>query len=254
MTNEYKILLLDVDGTTVASNGEALPSERVVKAVKEAQKHLHVALATGRPIQLAETVYSALGLHGPSVFNGGAEIIDVSTNKVLHRQLLSVYVLKELVKLALPFGYEVYTDYDQYEAVINSPEQIEHEAAKLFIEAVNTKDAISLLEELTAVEGASAHPTTSWNDGDVVDIHITHEHATKRYGVDRLLSILGLSKEQAIAIGDGHNDIPLLESAGFKVAMGNAPDEVKAIADYVAPTIDDDGVAETIERHILNVH
>ena len=254
MANDYRILLLDVDGTTVASNGEALPSERVIKAVKDAQNHLHVALATGRTIQLAEPVYSALGLYGPSVFNGGAEIIEVSTNQILHRQLLGVDALRELVKLALPFGYGIYTDDDEYGTPIHSLEQIESEAAKLFIEAVNTKDAISILEELTAVEGTSAHPTTSWIDGDVVDIHITHEHATKRYGVDKLLNILGLRKEQAIAIGDGHNDIPLLESAGLKVAMGNAPDEVKALADYVAPNIDEDGVAETIERYILNVH
>ena len=57
-----------------------------------------------------------------------------------------------------------------------------------------------------------------------------------------------------MAIGDGHNDIPLLEAAGFKVAMGNAPDEVKAVADYVAPSLQDDGVAEAIERFILKGH
>jgi hydroxymethylpyrimidine pyrophosphatase-like HAD family hydrolase len=55
-----------------------------------------------------------------------------------------------------------------------------------------------------------------------------------------------------IAIGDGHNDMPLLEAAGLKVAMGNAPDEVKQLADYVAPSLADDGVAAAIDKFVLS--
>jgi hydroxymethylpyrimidine pyrophosphatase-like HAD family hydrolase len=84
-----------------------------------------------------------------------------------------------------------------------------------------------------------------------MDIHVTHEHATKRYGVEQLTEMLSLPKEQVMAIGDGHNDMPLLEAAGLKVAMGNAPDEVKQLANYIAPTLADDGVAAAIEKFIL---
>jgi HAD superfamily hydrolase (TIGR01484 family) len=251
MLGTYKLLLLDLDGTTVASKGDALPTERVIHAVRQAQKSVHVAVATGRPLPFAQSVTDALRLHGPSVFNGGAEIIDLSTGKTLHRKSLSVAKLQELVKICLPFGYEVATDADQYKTAIAGPDDIKSDAAKLFIGAVPTSDAVHLLEELAAVPGAAAHPTTSWTDGDVVDIHITHEHATKRYGVEKLISILGCTRAEVLAIGDGHNDLPLLEVAGFKVAMGNAPDEIKAVADYVAPPLSEDGVAETLERYIL---
>ena len=249
---KYKLLLLDLDGTTVASKGNALPSQRVIDTITEAQKHVKVALATGRPFELAKPIIDALHLTDIGVFNGGAELVDMGTSKVHSRKLLTAETLQELVHLALPFGYNVYTDSDQYDVSISKPEDVTGSAAKLFIEAVATKDAIHMLEQLNGVPEASAHPTTSWDDGDVVDIHITHEHATKRHGAEQLIALLGLSKAQVIAVGDSHNDVPLLEAAGLKAVMGNAPDEVKQLADYIAPSLVDDGVADVIEKFILN--
>ena len=251
---KYELLLLDLDGTTVASKGDALPSQRVIDTVAEAQKHVEVALATGRPFDLAKPIIDALHLTGIGVFNGGAELIDMGTGEVQSRQLLTAETLRELVHLALPFGYNIYTDADEYGVPISIPEDVTDSAAKLFIEAVATKDALHMLEQLNGVPETSAHPTTSWDDGDVVDIHITHEHATKRHGAEQLITLLGLSKAQVIAVGDSHNDVPLLEAAGLKVAMGNAPDEVKGIADYIAPSLTDDGVAYVIEKFILGQH
>lgn len=248
---KYKILVLDIDGTVAQHSEDALPSARVDKAVREAQKHLTVAIATGRPFHLARPVFEALGLNGPGVFNGGAEIIDLATQEILHKQLLTPEMVRELYLLAQPFNCNIYFNNDQETTLITSAEAANKSSAKLFIEAVKADDLIHLLESLGAVEGAAAHPTPSWTKGDVHDLHITHEHATKRYGVDRLLQMLDIDKEDAIAVGDGYNDVPLMEAAGFKVAMGNAPDEVKAIADFIAPSIDEDGVAEVIERFIL---
>ncbi len=242
---------MDLDGTTVASNEAAMPSKRVIEAVKSAQNKVHVAVATGRPYSYALPVIKALNLRGPSVFNGGAEIVESDTGKVLHRQMLSIDALQELATLSLPFGYKIYSDEDDYSSPITNPKQVTGEAAKFFIEAVKTNDAIHILEELAAVKTAAAHPTTSWDTGDVVDIHVTHVDGTKRHGVERLITMLGIDKEHALAIGDSHNDIPMMEAAGFKVAMGDAPKEVKVLADYIAPSLHDDGVAETIERFIL---
>jgi hypothetical protein len=251
MSNKYKLLLLDVDGTTVASSAEALPSEAVIKAVQEAQKHLHVSLATGRPIQLAKPVIDAIGLHGLGVFKGGAEIIDIVSGKVVFTQRIAVANMRETVKLALPFGFKIYACDDHGKTLVTSPSQVVKPAANILITAVKTSDAVGLLEELAAVKGIIAHPASSWETGDIVDIHVTHEYATKRHSAERLMAMLDCKKEEVIAIGDGHNDIPLLEVAGFKVAMGNSPDEVKAIADYVAPSLEDDGVADAIKRFIL---
>lgn len=248
--NTYKLLLLDLDGTTVASSGAALPSDRVAQAVQHAQQHVHVALATGRPMDLAQEIIDVLNLTGPSVFNGGAEIIDTVSKTFLHEQLLSSESIRELVTLSEALGVNVYSDKDEYGTPLSASDNLET-TAKLFIGNIPTEEANHLAEMFNSVKAVSAHITTSWDDGDVVDIHITHEHATKRYGVEKLMEILGIKKNEVIAIGDGYNDLPMLEAAGFRVAMGNAPDEIKAVADHVAPSLDEDGVADTIEKFIL---
>jgi len=63
---------------------------------------------------------------------------------------------------------------------------------------------------------------------------------------------LKISREEIIGIGDHYNDFPLLMACGLKVAMGNAVDDLKAIADYIAPSVEKDGVADVIDRFVLN--
>ena len=251
MPTKYALVILDIDGTTVPSGQNSLPSQRVVKAVMAAQKKVHVAIATGRPYNFALPVITSLGLSGLSIVNGGAEIVDVDSGELIYTKSLSKRALKELVKVCLPFGYQFYSDSDEYSRPIASPNEITSGASKLFIRAVKPTDILPILEAISAVETAAGHPTTSWDKGNVRDIHVTHVLGTKRHGVERLIKMIGADKKHTMAIGDSHNDIPLLEAAGFKVAMGNGPKEVKAIADFIAPSIDDDGVAVAIERFIL---
>jgi HAD superfamily hydrolase (TIGR01484 family) len=252
MQTSFSLVLLDLDGTTVVSKGDALPSRKVIGAVKKAQGKVHVAVATGRNSQQAKPATEALELHGPSVFNGGAEIINLTNHEIVYREVISTQTLRKLVKVSLPFKYKIYIEEEAYTSRITSPDDITVEAAKLLIEAVDTKSVAEIFKKIETVAGTIAHTATSWSDGDVVDIHVTNEHATKKHGVERLIAHLGIDKKSVLAIGDGHNDIPLLEAAGTKVAMGNAPDEVKAIADFIAPSLDEDGVAVAIERYILN--
>ena len=248
---QYKLLLLDVDGTLTASKANALPSAAVIAAVQAAQQKVTVALATGRPKDFAMPVVEALKLKGYGIFNNGAEVIHTTDGSLAFEQLLSVAQLRELITLALPFGYPTYTDEDQYSQAVQSPADAVKPTAKLFIEAVRTADIPAMIETLNSVHDVIAHPTTSWKDGDVLDVHVNHGLATKRHGAEQLIDLLGITKDEVMAIGDSFNDMPLLEAASLKVAMGNAAPEVKAVADYIAPSLEDDGVADAINRFIL---
>ena len=70
-------------------------------------------------------------------------------------------------------------------------------------------------------------------------------------GAASIAKKLGISRKEIIACGDGYNDYPLLMAAGLKVAMGNAISDLKEIADYIAPPVQKDGVADVIEKFIL---
>jgi hydroxymethylpyrimidine pyrophosphatase-like HAD family hydrolase len=63
--------------------------------------------------------------------------------------------------------------------------------------------------------------------------------------------MLGVKYEEIIGVGDSYNDYSLLMASGLKVAMGNAVKELKDVADYIAPSVDEDGLAEVIERYII---
>lgn len=249
---KYTLLLLDLDGTTVASKAHALPSPKVREAIGRAKSNMNIAVVSGRPFPMAKPVIDDLGLTGLGVFNGGAEIVDMQTGEIKSSKLLPVKIMRELFTVSRPYGYTLYTDEDQYSTPLTSPEQIKKAAVKFFIEEVAVKDLPAMLETLASVKHTAAHPTSSWGDGDVMDIHVTHERGTKRYGVEKLTKLLGVDQQHVIAIGDSPNDLPLFEAAGLKIAMGNAPAEVKQMADFVTATLDEDGVAVAIEKFILS--
>ena len=83
-------------------------------------------------------------------------------------------------------------------------------------------------------------------------VDVTDQSVSKMHGISEVFEILGISREDAIGVGDSYNDFPLLMACGLKVAMGNAIDELKSIADYIAPSVDDDGVTDVIEKFVLN--
>ena len=80
---------------------------------------------------------------------------------------------------------------------------------------------------------------------------IQHVEATKQHAIFEVAKLLHIDTHEIIGVGDGYNDFPLLMACGLKVAMGNAVPELKAIADYIAPTIDEDGVSDIIEKFVL---
>ena len=118
------------------------------------------------------------------------------------------------------------------------------------IYAVSKNEAQEIVETIAKVSGLVAHAMGSWTQ-DMYDVHITHELATKKHALQALLARLNVDHHNVMVVGDGGNDIPLFELAGVKVAMGNGADELKKRADWIAPSVDDDGLVRAIEKYIL---
>ncbi len=79
-------------------------------------------------------------------------------------------------------------------------------------------------------------------------LDIVPQGLSKSYGASKMLEHIGVAREECMAFGDGGNDIPIIEYAGIGVAMGNATDDVKAAADYVTDSVDEDGIVSAL-RH-----
>ena len=80
-------------------------------------------------------------------------------------------------------------------------------------------------------------------------LELVDKRCSKGLAMEQLIQHLGIPREETIAIGDGYKDIPMLEFAGLGIAMGNACDAVKAAADTVTDTNDNDGVAKALVRY-----
>ena len=85
------------------------------------------------------------------------------------------------------------------------------------------------------------------------ELEITARGVNKGTGVAELMAYMGVSANAAVAFGDGGNDLPLAQAVGRFVAMGNADEELKAVADEVCPSVDKDGVAVWIESNLLAI-
>lgn len=247
---KYKALILDIDGTIVPSRKDGMPSKRVVEAIHKAQDKITVSVASGRPYFLARNILKALNIDDPCVLDGGAQIMDIKTGKILFERFLSVEKQKEILRLLLSYGYEIYPSKEG--PPLKSIDEVNEKTGKLVVVGVPPENTIKMLEELTAIEKIAVHPVhNAWVNPDFIDVHITNSESTKKHAIQELLKIISVKKEKVIGIGDSLNDMPLFESVGFKIAMGNAPKELKEQADYVAPSVEEDGVADVIEKFVL---
>lgn len=86
---------------------------------------------------------------------------------------------------------------------------------------------------------------TLWHDGGAFDI--TPKGGSKQLGIQKVVEHFGYSLEEIAAIGDGYNDIPMIRYAGTGIAMGNARDPVKEVADFVTDPIEKDGLLHAVE-------
>lgn len=248
---KYKLLVLDLDGTTVPSQEDGMPSSKVRNAIIKAHDYIKISVASGRPYYLAKNILDSLQIDGPCVLDGGAQIIDVKTGKILFEGFLSIKDQKQILKICLPYGYNIYNS-EEEDDLMDSLNDVKVKTGKLVATGVTKEDALKMLAELTAISNIAAHPVNfSWVRPDLVDIHITNKEATKKEAIEKLLKFFKVEKKDVIGIGDSPNDMPLFLSVGFKIAMGNAPKELKDQADFIAPSLDEDGVAEVVKKFIL---
>jgi HAD superfamily hydrolase (TIGR01484 family) len=246
---QYKALLLDLDGTTIRNQADALPSTKVLQAIKKAQKILTVSVITGRNKRLTVPVMKKLHINGPTVLLGGALIMDSLCEEILYHKGILEKDYYEVIDILRSMNISFYLDYID-NAIKYSGESYQKDVLGLFCNLLEVDVADKIYEEVSKIPTIYVHKMLSWQKGKL-GLSIQHAETTKQHAVLKVAEMLGIGTKEIIGVGDGYNDFPLLMACGLKVAMGNAVDDLKAIADYIAPTVEEDGIADVIEKFIL---
>lgn len=248
--------MLDVDGTLVPYDYEALPSEAVVDAVEKAKDHVTVCIVTGRSYGFTKPVLDKLGLHtGFGVFNNGGQVMDLATRELIYNKHIDVSDAREIVDILhnarIPFFLKQEVTTLGYKRGHFSKKDKITTPYMFFTEETEDEENIErVLRQLSHLSNIVVHKASHKAPGKF-GINIVHAEATKLHGVHEVIKKLEIEPEHVIGVGDGYNDFPLLMASGLKVAMGNAVEDLKEIADFVAPTVHDDGVAKVIDKYIL---
>lgn len=265
----YELLVLDVDGTLVNTKKEI--TELTRQAIIECQeKGIKVAIASGRCTEGIRHQAKAIGLdvYGGYIisFNGG-RITNFQTGEVIYDIPLADGMIHELYDYSKQHGTGILTynegrivshsDIDPYIVVdakgcdlpIVVPEDFHNEVhfAGNKVILTGAPEMLAQLEKKAAKDFAGK---LSVYRSEGFYLEMMPLGVDKAYGVSKLLERLGYRRNQMVCCGDGFNDLPMIEYAGLGVAMANAPEELKKMADYIAPSCDEDGLVDVIHRFI----
>lgn len=247
---KIKALIFDLDGTAIPKKFDGMPSQVVIQAVQEAKKHCHVSIATGRPYELCKQILDALDIDDVCIVNGGTHLYSRKTCEYIWKQEIDAIALQELFFELKKFSHYEVADEKRLERVPLGQYRTDEPVGLSCIFSTSEKDASEIMSIVKKFPAVTAHAVSSWKD-KTFDIHITHELATKKHALQSLLARINIDHKTAMVVGDGGNDLPLFELAGLKVAMGNASDDLKVHADWIAPSVDEDGLAVAIKKYIL---
>jgi Cof subfamily protein (haloacid dehalogenase superfamily) len=269
----YRLLALDLDGTAIELG--QMPTLHVRQAVAAAgARGVRVVVATGRPYISARKFQAALEVDTPLICFQGALVKEViGDQSTLTAEPLPEEPLAEVIALVEQRGWEfnLYSEDFIHLARMNHPESFYERWFGLPCAPVQSlTDALMIMRDRGTAPlkgmfiGESAlidrlTPEIRERYGDrfaVVRSHalfseITAPGVSKGSALAFLAHRYGIAREETIAAGDNGNDVSMIEWAGLGVAMANATPEARAVADWVAPSVAEDGVAALIDRFIL---
>ena len=264
--DSWRLLGLDIDGTLMHWGGDI--SDRVVRAIEQVRMcRNHVILATGRNIVATMPVAERLGIRrGYAVCANGAVTIRLNPASpggydIIETVTFDPTAALELIRQEMPdaffavedlgVGFRVSREFPMGELagrqiVVDSFEELaQGEVTRVVIRApgVDVGHFDDLVQRIGLNDVTYAVGYSAWLD-------LTPPNVTKASALEALRRKMGVYPAHTVAVGDGNNDLAMLEWAGQSAAMGNAPAHVHEVADEVLGSVEDDGILPLLERLI----
>ncbi|WP_042461554.1 Cof-type HAD-IIB family hydrolase [Neobacillus dielmonensis] len=282
-----KLIALDLDGTTLNSKKEISPEN--LQVIKKAQQQGHIVMAlSGRSPKSINMAIAKYGLDCPIGANNGTalyadgKLIELISFSRFQAQKIALEIEKEFMPYNFTtnkgsFGLkdwkerfdkvqssgrvpQQYTESKHYKMFTTPPWEYGHtlfenyedilnnqkiKVQKFQVLALDPEQKERLRTRLEAIEGTYVTSSSPFN------LELTHINGNKGNGLKAMARHFNIPLVDTVAIGDEKNDIPMFQSAGLSIAMGNAEEEVKQNSDFVTLTNDENGVAYAFEKYIL---
>lgn len=261
-----RLVLADVDGTLLTE--QKVLTERARSAVRKLRdRGIRFAITSGRPPRGMAMLVEPLDLDTPMAgFNGGQFALPDLT--IIEQKTLPVDIARKAIDLIRAHDLDtwVYRGNDWLITRRDAP-HVDREAWTVKFDPVVVPDFDDKLDDVCKIVGVSddldrvkqCEAAAQAAFGKLVTaarsqpyyLDVTHKDANKGAVVDYLSQYLGIPPDQIATIGDQPNDVLMFKRSGFSIAMGNAPDEVKAQASKTTASYDDEGFARAMENFIL---
>jgi Cof subfamily protein (haloacid dehalogenase superfamily) len=242
---------------------------RTLAAIAAARAaNIHVLIVTGRMFQSVRRYALAAGITDPVVCYQGAVVADPATGEFLRHVPMPEPEAREVIEAVDALGYAIlaYVDDELYVAR-ETPESdayagfqhlTVHVVGDLLDWLPKAPTKLVAVGDPHALDGLEVEMKARFDGRLYISKSLPHflefagPSVNKGSGLDFAAGRLGFSREQAVSFGDGENDVELLEWAGFGVAVANAHPKVLSVADFVCPSVDEEGVAQVIEASLAS--
>ncbi len=270
-TQPIQLIAVDLDGTLL--NSQHQMTERTEKALKSAiAKGVQIVLATGKTFASGSWIVKQLNLKTPGIYSQGTVTYN-SDGSIRAQQILSPQIARQVITFGEDRGY-LMAAYSSGRIMVRSRHARMEELTTHYHEPMpevvgslqNVLDNLAINKVLAVAPGDARRITAlRWQLGMQINgsarllqagvddmLEVLPKNTSKGTALKALIKDMGVPAAQVMAIGDAENDVEMIQLAGMGVAMGNASAHVKESAKVVVGSNDQDGVAEAIERFVLD--
>lgn len=256
MRGRIKAIFFDIDGTLVSFKSHTVPESARRAIARLREQGVKVFIATGRLMKHVAIV-NDIEVDGYITVNGGYCI--TSAGEVIFESAFPRATVERVIDLSEQYGFDlnVMTHQDMY--VSSMGERVQKIASMINImptvadvrAIAATQPVVQMCPYISRELEHEIMPLlpdcvgSRWIE-TFMDLNV--RGVDKSLGIQQVMNYYGLTMAEAMAFGDGGNDLPMVRDAAVGVAMGNACDELKAVADYITSSVDEDGVSRALEH------
>lgn len=250
------LIFLDLDGTLLYRGDIVKGTKELIDELKD-NSH-EVAIATGRNPVLLNDVEKKLQVNNLVLANGG---LVISHNKVIKENYISFKTVKKMMDYSDKYKFDLVIEYEDEYISYRKDTEASNKFSKTFnlpkarfdnkIYPKRNVFAMVVFSDDLVKKLRNDFPELQFNQSNKYGYDVNPQGELKAGGVKTLIDYLNVDYKYTYAIGDGFNDVKMLKSVKHAIAMGNAVDELKAVAEYVTDDINNEGLKKALKHYKL---